>query len=222
MAIRVAAEGAEKGAEDAEKMEANGGGWYEAAEEAPAPDPRRNTARLAFHHAAEEAADVVHHREMTKLNTAIKKRLDEMTRESTEHEASARAGRRRLGDLIGRKNELIAQVATRRLLEMPSPERRAHEAGEEELRHEAEIGRQQRQRRQKGNKEARDAGLARLEALQAMERAAARKREMSSKRTITLEETERALALDVRTDRRRAAAEERQRKAARGHGPSSC
>jgi hypothetical protein len=181
-------------------MEANRGGWYESAEEAPAPDPRRNTARLAFHHAAEEAVDVVHHREMAKLNTAIEKRLAEMTCESTEHEASVRADRRRLGDLIGRKNELIAQVATRRLLKMPSPERRAHKAGEEELCHEAELCRQQqRQHRQKGNKEARDVGLARLEALQAMERAVAREREMSSKRTITMEEAERALALAVRT-----------------------
>jgi hypothetical protein len=50
-AIRVAAEGAAKMAEDVEKMEADEGGWYEATEEAPAPDPGRNAARLAFHHA---------------------------------------------------------------------------------------------------------------------------------------------------------------------------
>jgi hypothetical protein len=32
----------------------------------------------------------------------------ELTRETKEHEASVQAGRRRSGDLIGRKNELIA------------------------------------------------------------------------------------------------------------------
>jgi hypothetical protein len=96
------------------------GGWYEAAEEAPSPDPGRNAARLAFHQGAEEEADTIHHREMTKLNAAIEERLAEMTRASMEHEASVRAVRRRLGDIIGRKNELIAQVAARRLLQMPS------------------------------------------------------------------------------------------------------
>jgi hypothetical protein len=136
--------------------------------EAPALDPGRNAAWLAFHHIAEDEVDVVHHREMAELNAAIEERLAEMTRKSTEHEASVRAGRHRLGDFIGRKNELIAQVSARRLLQMPSLERRAHETGEEELRLEAELGRQQHQRRQKGNKEARDTGLARLEAREAM------------------------------------------------------
>jgi hypothetical protein len=42
-----------------------------------------------------------------------------MTRKSMEHEASVRAGRRLLGDLIRRKNELIARVAACRLLQMP-------------------------------------------------------------------------------------------------------
>jgi hypothetical protein len=82
-------------------MEADGGGWYEAVEEAPAPDPGRNATWLVFHHAAEEEADVVHHREMAELNTAIEESLAEMTRESMEHEASVRFGHRRLGDLIG-------------------------------------------------------------------------------------------------------------------------
>jgi hypothetical protein len=79
-------------------MEADGGDWYEtaddwyeAAEEAPAPDPVRNAARLAFQHATEEEAGTIHHREMAKLNAAIEGRLTEMTRESMEHEASARA-----------------------------------------------------------------------------------------------------------------------------------
>jgi hypothetical protein len=103
-AISVAAEGAAKEAEDADKMEVDGGGWDEAAdgwygvvEEASASGPGRNAARLAFHHAAEE-------------------HLAEMTRKSAEHEATVRAGRRCLGDLIGRKNELIAQVTAHRLL----------------------------------------------------------------------------------------------------------
>jgi hypothetical protein len=81
---------------------------------------------------------------MAELNATIKERLAEMTRKSTDHEASVWVDRRRLDDLIGQKNELIAQVTARRLLQMPSPERRAHEAGEEELRLEAELGRQQR------------------------------------------------------------------------------
>jgi hypothetical protein len=68
-AIRVAAERVAKEAEDEEKMEADVGdryeatdGWYGAAEDAPAPDLGRNAAWLAFHHASEEEADVVHHR----------------------------------------------------------------------------------------------------------------------------------------------------------------
>jgi hypothetical protein len=104
---------------------------------------------------------------MTELKAAIEERLAKMTCESTKHEASNRAGRRRLGDLIERKNKLIAYVDARRLLQMAWPERCAHEAGEEELSLEAELGRQQRQHRQKVNKEARNPSLACLEARQA-------------------------------------------------------
>jgi hypothetical protein len=165
-------------------------GWYEAAE------------------AAEEEADVVYHREMAKLNAAIEECLAELTHESREHEAFLRAGRRCLGDLIGCKNEIIAHEATRRLLQMPSPDRRAHEAGVD-----VELGRQERQLRQQRNKESRDASLVRLESRYAVERAAAHERELSGKRTITPEEAERTRALATRTDRRRAAAEERHRRA---------
>jgi hypothetical protein len=42
----------------------------------------------AFHHAADDGADIVHHREMAKLNAAIEERLAKMTRASTKHEAS--------------------------------------------------------------------------------------------------------------------------------------
>jgi hypothetical protein len=54
---------------------------------------------------------------------------------------------------------------------MPSPDQRAHEAGEEERHLEAGQGRQQRLRRQQGNMEAR---VARLEAREVVECAAAR------------------------------------------------
>jgi hypothetical protein len=116
------------------------GGWYEATEEAP--DPATEEEADAVADAAEEEADAVHHREMAKLNATIEAHLAKLTRERREHEASVRAGRRRLGDLIGRKNELIAQEATRRLLQIPLPDRRAHEAGVE-----AELGRQEWQLR---------------------------------------------------------------------------
>jgi hypothetical protein len=60
--------------------------------------------------------EAVHDREMANLNVVIEERLAELTRETREHEVSVRAGRRRLGDLIDRKNELIAQEAAHRLV----------------------------------------------------------------------------------------------------------
>jgi hypothetical protein len=120
-------------------------GWYEAAEEGP--DPAAEKEADAITDADEEQA--IHHREMVKLNAAIEARLTELTRETKGREGSIRASCRRLGDLIGRKNEVIAREAARRLLHMPSPDRRAHEEDAE-----AELGREERQRRQQANKEA--------------------------------------------------------------------
>jgi hypothetical protein len=77
-------------------------------------------------------------------------------------------GRRRRGssgDLIGRKNELIAQEDARRLVQLPSPDRRAHEEAAK-----AKLSRQQRQRHQQENKEAREAGRVRLDARDVLER----------------------------------------------------
>ncbi|KAK1664948.1 hypothetical protein QYE76_053107 [Lolium multiflorum] len=111
--IRVAAEGAAKKAEDAKQMEGT--------RVAGSRPRRRHPTRCrggggSVADAVEEEADDVHHRERAKLNAVIEARLAKLTHEGREHEASVRAGRRRLGDLIGRKNELIAQEATRCLL----------------------------------------------------------------------------------------------------------
>jgi hypothetical protein len=94
---------------------------------------------------------------------------------------------------------------------MPSPDRRAHEEDAE-----AELGREERQRRQQANKEAQDAARVRLEARDAVERGATRELELCGKRTMTPQEAERARAQAARTDRRKAAVEERRRKAAAG------
>jgi hypothetical protein len=75
-------------------------GWYEIVEEVPNP-------------ASEEEADSVADADEEE---AIEARPAELTRETKEHKASVWAGRRHLGDLIGWKNELIAQEAARRLL----------------------------------------------------------------------------------------------------------
>ncbi|KAK1692988.1 hypothetical protein QYE76_009685 [Lolium multiflorum] len=108
-----------------------------------------------------------------------------------EHEASVRADLRRLGVLIGRKNELIAQEASRRLVHIPSPDQHAHEEAAE-----AELGRQQRQRHQQAIKEARDVGRVRLEARDTVEHAECVVRELGlyGKRTMKRQEEERAQA----------------------------
>jgi hypothetical protein len=87
-------------------------GWYEIVEEVPNPASEEEADSVAD--ADEEEA--IHHREMAKLNAAIEARPAKLTRETNEHKASVWAGRRHLGDLIGWKNELIAQEAARRLL----------------------------------------------------------------------------------------------------------
>jgi hypothetical protein len=168
-AIRVAAEGATKKAEYAELVEGAAAswykaydGWYEATEEGPKPAAEEEADAIANVN-GEEA---VHDREMAKLNVSIEEHLAELTRKTREHEDSVRADRRHLGDLIGWKNELIAQEAATRLVQIPSLDRRAHKETAE-----VELGRQQRQCRQQVNKEAQDVGHVRLEAGDAVERA---------------------------------------------------
>jgi hypothetical protein len=137
-------------------------GWYEAAEEGPDPVTEEEADAVAD----ADGEGAVHEREMANLNVAIEERLADLTREMKEHEASVRAGRLHLGDLIGWKNELIAQEAATRLVQITSLDRRAHKETAE-----VELGRQQRQCRQQVNKEAQDVGHVRLEAGDAVERA---------------------------------------------------
>jgi hypothetical protein len=84
--------------------------WYEATKEGPNPDAEEEEDDAAADPDGEEA---IHDREIAKLNIAIEERLAELTHETRENEASVWAGRRRLGDLIDRTNELIAQQAAR-------------------------------------------------------------------------------------------------------------
>ena len=104
---------------------------------------------------------------------------------------------------------LIAQVEAHRLLQLPSPERRQHEAVEEAYRLEAERDGELRALRKRRNKEAQAASLARLHASELGQRAAAREREMAGlmtgTRRITPAEAERALACAARFDRGRTA-----------------
>jgi hypothetical protein len=189
-ALRVAAEAAAKKEGDAEMVEAaadgwheTADGWYEAAEEGAA--------------AAEEPVDE-EDLALANINAAIEERLADLTRVTREHEATWRAGRRRLGDLLGQKNELIAMRAARHLIQMPSPERRAREDAES-----AERGRQERMRRRQEIHEAQAPALVRVEARAAVERAALQEVELCGKRMIPPQEAERERARGARTERRR-------------------
>ncbi|KAK1628251.1 hypothetical protein QYE76_002566 [Lolium multiflorum] len=112
-ALRVAAEAAAKKAGDAEMAEAAAEGWHETAD--------------GWYEAAEEGAaaaeEPVQEEDLAlaNINAAIEERLADLTRVTKEHEATWRAGRRRLGDLLGQKNELLAMRAARHLIQMPSP-----------------------------------------------------------------------------------------------------
>ncbi|KAK1645128.1 hypothetical protein QYE76_062933 [Lolium multiflorum] len=93
------AEAAAKKEGDAEMMEAAADGWHETAD--------------GWYEAAEEgAAAVEEDLALAKINAAIEERLSDLTRVK-EHEATCRAGRRRLGDLLGRTScSLCEQPAT--------------------------------------------------------------------------------------------------------------
>ncbi|KAK1632493.1 hypothetical protein QYE76_006808 [Lolium multiflorum] len=158
-ALRVAAEAAAKKAGDAEMVEAaaegwheTADGWYEAAEEGTA--------------AVEEPVDE-EDLALANINAAIEERLADLTRVTKEHKATCRAGRRRLGDLLGQKNELLASSPS------PHPDALAR-AARPEADASAERGRQERMRRRKENHEAQAAGRVRLEACTVVERAACR------------------------------------------------
>nr|XP_051211028.1 uncharacterized protein LOC127328474 [Lolium perenne] len=126
-----------------------------------------------------------------------------------EHEATCRAGRSRLGDLVGQKNQLLVRRAACHLIQLPSPERRAREAAPS-----AEHGRQECMRRRGENHEAQAAGRVRLEARTDVERAAAQVLELCGKQMVPPQEAERERAQAARTARRRAAAKECSKRAA--------
>ncbi|KAK1648232.1 hypothetical protein QYE76_066037 [Lolium multiflorum] len=189
-ALRVAAEAAAKKEEEAEMVEAaadgwheTANGWYEAAEEGAA--------------AAEEKPVDEEDLALANITAAIEERLADLTRVTKEHEATCRAGRRRLGDLLGQKNELLAMRAARHLIQMPSPERRAREVAA------PERGRQERMRWRKENHEAQAVGRVRLEARTDVERAALHELELCGKRMVPLQDAERERARGARTERRR-------------------
>ncbi|KAK1678115.1 hypothetical protein QYE76_038963 [Lolium multiflorum] len=112
-ALRVAAEAAAKKAGDAEMAEAAAEGWHETAD--------------GWYEAAEERATAAEEPvqeedlALANINAAIEERLADLTRVTKEHEATWRAGRRRLGDLLGQKNELLAMRAARHLIRCPRP-----------------------------------------------------------------------------------------------------
>jgi hypothetical protein len=144
-ALRVAAEAAGKKAADAEMVEAaadgwheTADGWYEAAEEGAA--------------ATEESVDE-EDLALANINAAIEERLADLTRVTKEHEATYLASRRRLGDLLGQKNQLLATRAAYHLIQLPSPERHAREAAAS-----AERGHQECMCRREENQEAQAVG----------------------------------------------------------------
>ncbi|KAK1609472.1 hypothetical protein QYE76_033145 [Lolium multiflorum] len=134
---------------------------------------------------------------LANINAAIEERLADLTRVTKEHEATYRAGRRRLGDLLRQKNELLAMRAARHLIQMPSPERRAGR------RCSAERGRQERMRRGRRTEASPPRPPRR-----ALERAPAQL-ELCGKRMVPLQDAERERARGARAERRRMKASER-------------
>jgi hypothetical protein len=181
-------------------------GWYEAAEEEVEP---------AAEEEAVDAEDFFDELALANINVAIEERLADLTRVTKEHEATCRAGRRRLGDLLGQKNQLLAMQAARHLMKLPSPERRAREAAAS-----VERGRQERMRRREENHEAAATGRVRLEARTAVEHVALQELDLCGKRMVTPQEAERERAQAAWAEKRKAAAEERRMRAAAE--PPSC
>ena len=202
-------------------MDGYADGWH-ATPRGEAERLRREAARRDFIIAAEQEAYEVHHLEMSELNAAIEQRLAQMTRESADHQASVRASRRHICDLIGRKNALVAEVEARRLLRLPSPERRDHEAVEEEYRLEEERGQDLRAARKRRTEDYKAASLARFHASEVGQRAAARERDladlMSGTRRTTPPEAEEAIDRRTRSGRKRAAQAKKKAAAAAGNG----
>jgi hypothetical protein len=56
---------------------------------------------------------------LTSINVAIEERLADLTHVTKEHEATCWDGRRRLGDLLGQKNQLLAMRASRHFIQLP-------------------------------------------------------------------------------------------------------